>query len=692
MSFPSWESDSQQKALEVSCINQFLSIHGASAIYRRYDVSGFTAGSLETYQPIGGIMVDQKGVGGTIGFVRIPVTINDQPSPDTNGYSNLYEEAVDMTVSIYADSGGNLGALLARTVVPADAIQAVCSDAWTEPQDVLLGPLSDYPQALFPFAPGDITTCNKGALAAGQWAIAAGQNYAQLAGTLTSGSANATGVSLSAGATPAVGWEVWGLGIPPGTTIKSISGTTYTLTNNASINSSAGFNATDTAQIWCAEYDGQDLGAWQSLTTLPTSGVGVLTYCPTAELLIAQAGTAFYSASFAQDGTIGAWQQVTTLPTAALYQCALTVLTYNGVDYLQVAGGYLFDASINPSLPTRQTYWAPVDSSGATNAWTQGEYTPVGVSSPSMCPDWFQFNGWPYIQDPVYGHVYFCQTPGGQWQLGAESANTFSFFAQGSIVALNGNIPLSPQGQGAWGVNNNVSFPGFGSTAAAFDNPDGSSSVFWCLPQGFISQTMDVFPTNWITVPIGVNVGSNAHLVIQGASGTPQLGASVPLVQLGALQSAVRISTNGGTSWTTSSWGLPLILGNPTSGDLRLIGLIEDGAARCSTMWFDTNTGQMLAALQWTPNFHQASITAASAVVTCADIPDVGPGMAVTGMGIPPGTTVLSIAGGQESAVITLSSKATITCTTVLVFGNSTVAAQTLGYTGGVLASVTEVV
>jgi hypothetical protein len=161
---PGWIYATPSGPLQANELTQFLTMHGITVVGQGAIVASVTGG-LTTWQELG--EVDQPFVApANVGWFRIPLSSTDLSPIAGAGWSN----PAPITVSLYTDSSGVPGTLVATTTIPANQIAAVQGSNWPEPNDLLFGPAVADSQASLPQLPGSgwfgITP-----LVAGAWGV-----------------------------------------------------------------------------------------------------------------------------------------------------------------------------------------------------------------------------------------------------------------------------------------------------------------------------------------------------------------------------------------------------------------------------------------------------------------------------------------------------------------------------------------
>jgi hypothetical protein len=703
-----WEADSQQKSLEVGCINQFVSLHNSQVVYQGVLSQQTSTGNFNKWQTVGGYMIDQPFVANSskLGFVRVPITNQDLPAPEvdftgdiTEGSNTIvnvssianlfvgmplyatgidsdttivaissgvvtmstyasatltqndfvavadavgYDHAVNISVGVYKDNAGKPGTLVSQYLVPSSIIESSGNSSWAEPQDVLGGVrvvdrLASFPQ--YQSTPSGLNL-----IQAGQYAV-----YIQ--GIASAGS-----------------------------------------------------------PIWTSYYDGSDLTGWIQNGTLPpntNSGGTSLVYCPNAQVLVASVDTSttLWAATFNQQtGVIGAWQQLDSNPnTFYNYYSTLGVLSNSGTDYLFVIGGV--DSLSNNS--TNATYYTSINSNATDNGWSSGPTFPTATfstyvsatqwagyvnnyQSPSFNMEDGSFvvqDGTPYLEvvlgttSITRSGMWKLSSPTSSWQYIGDFPQTVyqGMYAAGSLLTDLGSytsyslVPYTSQQTGIaqWGMQSlggNVS-----QGRCVFENSDGSYTAFWCQQYGGTSYKQNIYPCNWVNVPIGLNnltSGSTYHLVISGSTPNNFSNANVPLMNpvAGHTQTSAQISSDGGNTWTSLGASIPHLLFSTNNGTVPgnggLLGFIEDNGARISTSYFGSPSLDMLSSSQWTVVNFPATLTGytftgnttsgSNTITGIALTTGIVAGMVVSGTGIPVNTTVVS----TTSTTITMNNNA----------------------------------
>ncbi len=698
---PEWNPQRPLSAKTENAITQFLTLHGITSIFQGVLAGNpFYLGNIAAYQTLGqytssgtivdsGVMVDQKITlsGTTIGYLRIPITTNRQPNPDasSSGYSNSYTYGVDLSVGLYNDSGGAIGTLVTNTMIPHEVLQAYNNSSFPEPQDIMLSAPVSNVNAQFPFTTlGSAVPVRWGCLGAGQWVIAAGQQYEAATATLA-GTTTLTSVGTALVAYAQLGWELDGVNIPTSTTLAGGQQTsTWTISTAATGSGAELIRACGPTQIWAAPYNGSNLGAWIYLGVLPQNGWSNLTYCPTAQMLVAQAGVNFYCASFQQDGTLGAWQQMTASPSPTTYQSVVTCTTQAGQDYVYMVGG---NSGYNTAAGSA-TYYTPITSSGATSAWVAAAAFPenIDVTGGIVRSQWQSLAGTVYLQGA--NQIYALSAAGGivagnPWERVSTPSYALAMTggALGSLVLNQETIAISANdGISPWGFLVNETSPG-NNAIAVIDNPDGSAALFTCNPSGTASYLQFAYPCNWITVPIGISGLTNTgmyHIVVSGANGNLSNGCSVVMSTRGAEPVVAKTSTDGGNTWVASAHYMPVLIFNEVSFGSQLMAFIEDTDARYATFWVDSPTNMLLQCTQWAPQTHsKGQLTKGSQLMVMDHQDEVSPGMVITGLGIPNNTVAIAVNGVD----VTLSNPSTVTAKVPVLLGQSVVGSQLLEYT-----------
>ncbi len=285
-----WVYVSSTGELRSSDVTQFLQLHNVTVIEQGQVVTSVT-NDLVTWQTLG--EVDQPFVASqSIEWLRIPLTNTELAPTLESGWSN----ASPITVSLYTDSAGQPGTLLASTVLPAEQIESVQLDTWPEPADVLFGAAVVDAQASLPQLPGTgwsgVTT-----LVAGAWGV-----------MLATQSTNPTQMWL----VPYDGTDLggWIAGTPLPT--SGFEQMIYAPTAETLVLLSENI-------LWSAVFSQSGtVGSWQQLASPPVSAtlIGILTYDAADYLVAVSTDGQTWFATLSSSGSIGPWLAGLTFPVA----------------------------------------------------------------------------------------------------------------------------------------------------------------------------------------------------------------------------------------------------------------------------------------------------------------------------------------------------------------------------------------
>jgi hypothetical protein len=554
-----WQSAAPSSPLDSGDVNQFLQPHGATPVYQGEPLLPDLFGAMEGWEPIAGAIVDQPFVmpagQTTLGWVRIPITTQALGGLGIDS-AQAFEKGVDLTVSLYTDSGGSLGTLLASTLVPHEAIEALASDLWNEPQPVIMG--------------GPLTSAgaNVEALTAGSYAfsICTAGSWAMLIG----------------GQTGTVG------------------------------------SPTYSQRCIFAPFTGADIGSWINGPQLPyeANGLGVC-YLDSGYVVIAGGFTTFLGGAYFDNvnvasfsnGTMGAWQEQASAPLPLeLFRPLLVPVNVGGTDYVYCVGG------VNSSDVATSNIYVSAVSGGQVQGWSSAGSVGGTLGGAAACTDGVRLyvsddndTVWsaPILAGGALGSFTSVGSLGFPILMGVVGSNLIRWLS--ANAGNSASLALSPDtALAATADLARITQPGGSGTPGPVASGGGS----WIFPVGadsylaFVpsSQTTSgysqvIYPATWVKalLPVsGLTAGATYHLVLTGAAGSLSQGESVGLVS--GSTAAAKISTNGGTSWTTLPGNVRATLFNGNGG--QLLGLWEDNGARTSYLWYDQPSNALLTSYQ----------------------------------------------------------------------------------------------
>jgi len=293
-------------------VTQFLKLHGVTVVGQGAPVVTISGG-LTTWQELG--EVDQPFVApANVGWFRIPLSSTELSPTTENGWPN----AANVTVSVYTDSSGIPGTLVATTVIPADQIEAVQAVGWPEPQDLLFGPAIADTQASLPQLVGT-GWAGFQTLTAGTWGV-----------LFATQSPNPTQMWV----VPYDGTDLGGWIDATTLPVSGLSQAVYAPNSAVVVVESGG-------TLYSATFS-QDgtVGSWQALTLTPTSigagVIGVLTFQGQDYLIVVTSSGVQYYAALSAAGGVSSWTLGPSFPvgfiTGASFQVGSETIfvTQNG--------------------------------------------------------------------------------------------------------------------------------------------------------------------------------------------------------------------------------------------------------------------------------------------------------------------------------------------------------------------------
>jgi hypothetical protein len=392
-------------------------------------------------------------------------------------------------------------------------------------------------------------------------------------------------------------------------------------------------SATYSSRCQFAPFTGSDIGSWINGPSLPyVANALSVAYCPTAQVVvcgggysIASGGTAYsnvQTASFTQQGIMGAWQnQSATMPDGNTYAATFVCATVGGTDYLYCVGGQPLTGS------AFQTIYCAAVQGGQVQSWTLVGTVPHTAASAGACTDGNRLyiadnppsgggNIWsaPILSGGALGYVRRLTTlPTSQFGnmldvVGNNLVCWDSFIASGKPPAFSLALSSSPYVSATADDLVVVQPPGLYSAPGPLFSlgrltfPYGGGGYIGFVPssQTTMGYKQAVCPATWVNVMLpatGLTSGNTYHVVLTANTGNASAGESVAIVGGSGLgYSLAKLSTNGGTSWTTLAGSVRMTLFTGTSG--YILGAWEDSGARTTQLWYDNPTGVLLDAAQ----------------------------------------------------------------------------------------------
>ena len=720
-----WESDSQQKSLEVSCVNQFLALHGATVV-NQGTFNQTNGGVFNNWQSVGGYMIDQPFIqsGTSLGWIRVPIINQDFPAPSVT-FTGDISNGSNTIINVSSIANLFVGMPLSGTGIDSD----------TTIVDISNGVVT-----MSTYASADITGNSVLAVAdataydhAVNVTLGVYTDIAGVPGTLISQQI------ISSQVIEAVNNSAWPepqdvlSGVLTSQPLASFPLQSFPSTYNGFTSFSAGKymlliigpatgslapGATLSGPIFSNYYDGTDIQGWTNTGQTPQIHYySIYSYCPTAQVIVAQVddSNTYYAATFSQDGVLGAWQELTS-PGISLpmYFSSMGVLTNNGVDYLFVIGGTdlgnVYDF----------VYYTAINSDATAAGWSTGNPFPhttmtcdfsTSAKSATSSPCFNMADGGLVMQDSSYyglsqypssNNLYKLSSPTGTWEyIGhyndpsdpAFALTNFihnGMFSNGSYLHLGkSTTSFTSSGISNWSMPVNSSTASALGSWSLFDNGDGSSTAYWCS-YNQTSYRQQIYPCNWVNVPLaitGLTNGSTYHIVLSGSTPNNFSNANVPLMT--SPGTSAKISSDGGNTWTNLNYKVPHIIFNSNNTNFNfpnapLLGLIEDNGARVTSMWIDQVSSNLLDVTQATILTFPATLTGytftgnttsqSNTITGISSTTGIVAGMVVNGTGIPVNTLVVS----TTPTTITMSNNAQLS-TNGLTF---TAGSTTIGITG----------
>ena len=632
-------SVSSSSTVSAGDVNQFLTLHRVTAVYQGTNVlsSGTVTGTTMVggfggfegfFQPSESYVDTTFTVASTATSgitVRLPITVNDVASQvviDNALPPSLFEQAIDCTVMIVGDNGSgdpDLTNVYAKSLLPAEFIEATSLDAWPEPEEFLIGSNDSV-------------------------------------------------------------WDSNTFKASVANSFEGVSEVVFTTAGNWAV-STGGFSGTNVINnaVVYAPYLNETLTGWRSGPNLPTPVAGAsyivesLPYAPTSTALIMTGcgyATSYggaltnsnvcYTASFDQSGTIGTWQAQQPLPhnVSSCYSTVVTFTTSNGdQDYVLV-----FDVS------RQNIYYAQVESGGTISTWATVSAQSIAAGQPFVLPGSYatftNANGnttsyatLALVNDAV-GYVYSAIAA-----LKPSGVLTFTPWRSTSTTSL--NVPSAGGPSTLAGVLGSTItssdhysslFPNFTALIAAdpafsnftsnpllfqmgiggdggpqgtnggtwvFSNNDGTYSAFGMTYSTVLSKIITLstkaWPMTWANVPMlltsNLTPGTTYHLVLQFATSPgPSVGVNLAMTNYNpSMGNVSRTSSTGAPgSWSniysdvsstmTTEFPWQLWSGSTLPGGVNgpLLALIDDITGRVSYVWIGPQTRQLLAAAEWT--------------------------------------------------------------------------------------------
>lgn len=545
-------------------VAQFLTSHGVTPVYEGAALVtpagnvGFGSGGIE-WVSLGTSDIDQPfampGGATATGRVTIPV------SPAGNG--------ADVTVSLWTDSAGAPGTLLASTVLPATHLAQLAA-----PDGLPGGPLATA--ASNAILSGDAVTVTPWASPVTSTGSAALPSCAQSGNYLIYAGGQVGGTTPVASVFT-VGWDG---GQAPGTVLPQPSLPVATgfgaLVATADVLVFAGgvTNFTtfaDVASVFTAGWspDSGQVEAWTSQPSLPaatSNASGAFDAATDTVYIVGGGGLSGYTTAvwYARvvNGQITAWTAGPPLPAAKRYVAA------------GVIGGWLVAAggAAGASPDSTDTWLAKVASDGSLGPWTAGPAAPAAIA-------------------PQNGAGYAVTASG---LVTAPDAG-------GQVLTL----PVTVDGPGQWAAQASIaSLAGAQSPTAAFAAGDGQwqlITIFQGSPSGYASAPLASVPVISVPLPAsGLTGGATYHLVLHQDGGTAADYVQAAL-DPSALPSAASTRPRAGGSWTGQPNGYSLFAGvSDQSPGGQAWHLWEDSGGKVTTLlWAGTGT-RLLGALEST--------------------------------------------------------------------------------------------
>lgn len=334
-------------------------------------------------------------------------------------------------------------------------------------------------------------------------------------------------------------------------------------------------------EMWVVPFDGAELGAWITGTTLPVSGIDQAIYAPNSQVIAVLSGGVLWAASFSQNGVVGSWQQ---LPSATPGSNLVGILTYEGSDYLVVVAS------------SGLTYYASLSPSASVTTWTPGPSFPVSYTSGVA----YQVgNDLVFIvQSGGSSTLVSSATPGGGWSVSgtlvASSSQVLGVVGQ-SILTTNGSVidatALTALGTAPWSFPVPLDTIGSSVTLLVFET--GTQYVIFWLPttSGVVGFQQQVYVPSWMNVPVPLSLtsGNTYHLVLS-ASNSLTVGAAVPVA---SSASAIPGLLYNGTSWVSLGGVVPFLAFYGSGAPLALVA-----SGKTTVLWFDIPSGALTTSIE----------------------------------------------------------------------------------------------
>lgn len=457
----------------------------------------------------------------------------------------------DLEVSLYSDSGGVPGAVIAQTIVTAEEILQRAAIAGAP------GPSSQQPVVSYtgnPLATAASNTLRCGPWSGQTWALPSGTatsaltlavpaisgNYLALLGCLATGStANAANYVL-----PYAGGTSLGQLIPQPNLPGALTNGGGTLTTDTALYVGGVIDGVGTAlsSVYAAGWDSGTgtISAWSQQASLPAA--------LTQPTVAAFGDTVYVIGGFDNDGNALSavyWTTVTNGQITSWATSAPLPTALGGPMAAFAIGGFLVISGGAGAVTSAATYYAPIRDDGSLGGWITGPSTSVGTNYPAAANEW--------------GAVITGSIPAGP---------------PGNDVY---SLTVTEHGPGpAWTAQTYPFSPNLGTDAnftAMYPVSDGVWQMFVLFANRYSTTTVTLTPTISVPLPAtGLTNGATYHVVIQQTGGDANNYVWVSqdyLVFPGSPTYLTRSRVSGSWTPTTTGFAIPIqIFDHSTTGEL----------------------------------------------------------------------------------------------------------------------------
>lgn len=542
-------------------VNQLLAAHPSIEVYTGSEIltpSGtggtplsLNLGSNDWTQPF-------TMSGTAIGRVVVPV------APVGNG--------ADLVVSLFTDSSGSPGTLIASTRIAAKALLALVATATLAAGSAQ--PLETATSNALTAGPGQLVTYAAPAVSvqgggASAGVVTSGNNILLVGGADVSNNpvTNVFGIAFTGGTTLAA--PVPQPSLPQAVSNPGVAATPDTLVVAGGV--VAGVGAPPTASVFTASLNPQSgvVGAWSTQTSLPQALSYVAVAASGENIYVIgglnNAGNPVNTVYWAtvQNGQITAWQNGPTFPTKANFISAAVV------------NGFLVAADNTAGVNVIR--YAPIAADGSLGSWQTG---------PTV----------PYLSNDIITAV-------------PDVGLAMLDYHAPPLVNYTETLTIGPNGPAAAvqvQPNGIPSGTGIASMTCVFPTGSGTWQLFSLYSTKYFTQALTLVPSVSVALPAsGLTNGSTYHVVLsqQGGDAADYLLAGTDQSVFPGNPTAKSRARSGGSGWTAAAAGtaIPIQLWDrSTTGNQVLHTWVDNGAQHGTLVYATTPDRRLLGVIDQT--------------------------------------------------------------------------------------------